>query len=207
MDLPPVFDKDREGSAHLMFSYCLDVQFFLWKDQSEVTVAAASKESLNWKRCYPEAEAVCCIYGTAYPRSVVGFFPFSKHKKMDVTKGYSMPLLNIFFQVFFLQQIFFGLYLVSSSQVVGQHEPDVENKGMSWCSKEMFLEGFVTFESWIMHTEFWNLFCEINILGNTSPFLTFLWPLICQIHSVHCSKPKGYKMGKVHFRKTGVVLI
>ena len=57
---------------------------------------------------------------------------------MDVTKGYSVALLNIFFQVFFLQQIFFGLNLVSSSQVVGQHEPDVEKKGMSWCSEEMF---------------------------------------------------------------------
>ena len=49
-----------------------------------------------------------------------------------------MPLLNIFFQVFFLQQIFFGLNLVSSSQVVGQHEPDVEKKGMSRYSVEMF---------------------------------------------------------------------
>ena len=57
---------------------------------------------------------------------------------MDVTKGYSVALLNIFFQAFFLQQIFFGLNLVSSSQVVGQHEPDVEKKGMSWCSEEMF---------------------------------------------------------------------
>ena len=49
-----------------------------------------------------------------------------------------MPLFNIFFQVFFLQQIFFGLNLVSSSQVVGQHEPDVDKKGMSLNSVEMF---------------------------------------------------------------------
>ena len=85
-----------------------------------------------------------------------------------------MPLLNIFFQVFFLQQILFGLNLVSSSQVVGQHEPDVENKGMSWCSEwRNVLEGFVTFESWIMYTKFCYLFSEINILGDTSPFLTY----------------------------------
>ena len=65
---------------------------------------------------------------------------------MDVTKGYAMPLLNIFFQVFFLQQIFFGLNLVSSSQVVGQHELDVEKKGMSLCSVEVFLKGVLLFK-------------------------------------------------------------
>ena len=49
-----------------------------------------------------------------------------------------------------------------------------------------------------MYTKFCCSFCEINVLGNTSPFLTydrFFVKLIV------------YKMGKAHFRKTGVVLI